>query len=131
VVIVDEAYIDFAPAGSSVIPLIKKYDNLLVIRTLSKSAALAGLRVGFAIGDANLITALRAVRDSFNSYTVDALAQIGARAAVLDRAYYAKTARKVVEVREKVSAALRGMGATVLPSAANFIFVRLPGIGGK
>jgi histidinol-phosphate aminotransferase len=130
VIIVDEAYIDFAPGECSVVPLINKYDNLLVVRTLSKSASLAGLRVGYCMGCENLIAALKAVRDSFNSYTVDAVSQAGARAALLDTAYFQRVTEHVSATRSAAIATLCSIGCEVLPSAANFVLTRFPGLSG-
>jgi histidinol-phosphate aminotransferase len=124
VLVVDEAYIDFG--GETAIPLIAKYPNLLVVQTLSKSRALAGLRVGFAAGHVDLIEALERVKNSFNSYPLDRLAQAGAIAAFADRDYFAQTCKAVVASREKMIAALHELGFDVLPSAANFIFARHP-----
>jgi len=123
-VVVDEAYIDFG--GESAVPLTRKYDNLLVVHTLSKSRSLAGLRVGYAIGQRPLIDALERVKDSFNSYPLDRVAQAGATAAIEDVAWFDETRAKVIEVRERVSAALRQRGFEVLPSQANFVFTRHP-----
>jgi histidinol-phosphate aminotransferase len=132
VVVIDEAYAAFGAASGaeSLVPFINEYPNLLTVHTLSKSASLAGLRVGFAIGNEELIDGLCRVRDSFNSYTVDRLAQAGAAAALSDAAYYDGINRRVVATRERVSAALAGMGFTVIPSAANFVFVRSPNMDG-
>lgn len=124
VVVVDEAYIDFG--GESAIALVDRYPNLLVTQTLSKSRSLAGLRVGFAIGQRGLIEALERVKDSFNSYPVDRLAEAGAVAAYEDRDYFEQTRRQVIESREAVTAQLQTMGFQVLPSAANFVFARHP-----
>jgi len=129
VVIVDEAYVDFG--GESAVPLIAKYPNLLVVQTASKSRSLAGLRVGWAMGDANLIAGLCCVRDSINSYTVDRIAMAGAAAAVADESYFQEVCRRVMETRERTAKALRGMGFTVLPSKTNFLFVKHPAKGGK
>ncbi len=118
VVVVDEAYVDFG--GESAVPLVRTYPNLLVIQTFSKSRALAGLRVGFAIGQRPLIEALERVKDSFNSYPLDRLALAGAVAALEDEACS----------RQRLAAALLGLGFEVLPSAANFLFVRHPGRSG-
>ncbi len=121
-VIVDEAYVAFG--AQSALPLIKNYENLAVVRTFSKSHSLAGLRVGYVAAQKGLVDALCAVKDSFNSYTVDMLAQAGAAAAIRDKAYYAKTTADIISERERVSSALRQMGYGVLESAANFIFVK-------
>jgi histidinol-phosphate aminotransferase len=121
-VVIDEAYIDFG--GETAIPLTRKYDNLLVIHTLSKSRSMAGLRVGFAIGQRPLIEALERVKDSFNSYPIDRLAEAGATAAIEDVEWFDATRRKVMESRERVTGALRQRGFEVLPSQANFVFAR-------
>lgn len=128
-VIVDEAYVDFG--ADSAVGLIGKYPNLLVVQTASKSRSLAGLRVGWAMGNENLIAGMRLVRDSINSYTVDRLAQAGARAALEDEDYFQATRKKVMATRERAAEALRGRGFTVLPSQANFLFVRHPDHGGR
>lgn len=120
VVIVDEAYIDFAT--ESAVNLTKKYDNLLVIQTMSKSRSLAGLRVGLAIGNEQLINALVRMKDSFNSYPVDRLAQAGAIEAMKDVAYFEKTTEKIISTRERTIEALTALGFNVLSSAANFVF---------
>ncbi|MBL0374089.1 histidinol-phosphate transaminase [Rhizobium sp. KVB221] len=127
-VVIDEAYIDFG--GETAIPLTRKYDNLLVIHTLSKSRSMAGLRVGFAIGQRHLIEALERVKDSFNSYPIDRLAEAGATAAIEDVAWFDETRHKVMESRDRVTGALRQRGFEVLPSLANFIFARHPGHSG-
>ena len=124
VVLVDEAYVDFG--AQSAAGLVPEYDNLVVVHTLSKSRSLAGLRVGYALGQPNLTAALRCVRDSINSYTVDRLAQAGGAAAMRDRAYFEATAAKVQATRERTAARLRELGFTVYPSAANFIFISHP-----
>jgi len=124
VVLVDEAYVDFGAA--SAISLIDKYPNLLVVHTLSKSRSLAGLRVGFAVGQRHLIDALERVKNSFNSYPLDRLAQAGAAAAYDDTAYFGRTCRAVMQAREHLTLQLQGLGFTVLPSAANFVFARHP-----
>ena len=124
VVIIDEAYIDFAP--ESAVALTRKYENLLVIPTLSKSRALAGLRVGFALGNEQLIQALVRMKDSFNSYPVDRLAMAGATAAIRDKAYFEAARDKVIATREWTTAKLTQEGFRVLPSAANFVFATHP-----
>jgi histidinol-phosphate aminotransferase len=123
-VVVDEAYVDFG--GESAVPLVDRHPNLLVIRTFSKSHGLAGLRVGFAIGQRPLVEALERVRDSFNSYPLDRLAIAGAAAAWEDRAWFETHRDRVVASRERLAASLRDLGFDVLPSAANFLFVRHP-----
>lgn len=122
IVLVDEAYIDFG--GQSSVSLIDKYPNLLVVQTLSKSRALAGLRVGFALGQANLIEGLRRVKNSVNSYTLDRVALAGAQAAFEDEAYFQETRRKVIATREETVVRLVPLGFTVIPSQANFVFIR-------
>lgn len=124
VVVVDEAYIDFG--GETVVPLVKKYPNLLVVQTLSKSRSLAGLRVGFAIGSPELIEALVRVKDSFNSYPLDRVAQAGAAAAIDDVEYFEATCKAVIHSREMLVADLEKLGFEVIPSAANFVFARHP-----
>jgi histidinol-phosphate aminotransferase len=128
--IVDEAYIAFG-AADSVVRSINEHPNVLTIHTLSKSASLAGLRAGFAIGGEELIDGLCRIRDSFNSYSVDRLANAGAAAAITDTAYYREINRKIENTRDRIAAALRELKFTVLPSAANFLFVKAPGIGGS
>ena len=123
-VIVDEAYVDFG--GESALPLIREYPNLLVIQTCSKSRALAGLRVGFAFGNPNLIQALNCVKNSFNSYTLDRLALVGAAAAVADKEYFDTQRFKVMATRTRTTEILKEMGFQVLPSKANFIFITHP-----
>ena len=124
VVVIDEAYVDFG--GESAIALVPKYDNLLVVHTFSKSRALAGLRVGYAIGQPQLIEALERVKNSFNSYPLDRLAQAGAIAALNDRDYFAKTCQTIIASREQLVENLMALGFEVIPSAANFVFARHP-----
>lgn len=121
VVIVDEAYVDFG--GTSALPLLKEFPNLLVVQTMSKSRSLAGLRVGFAFGSENLIQALTCVKDSINSYTLDRLAILGGAAAVEDEEYFTKTCGMVAATRERTAEKLKQLGFTVLPSKSNFIFI--------
>ena len=120
VVIIDEAYIDFA--SKSATELIRKYDNILVVQTTSKSRSLAGLRVGFAMGAPSLIDALIRIKDSFNSYTLDRLALVGAKAAFEDEAYFKESVGKIVTTREETKETLQELGFKVLPSQANFVF---------
>lgn len=122
VVIVDEAYVDFG--ADSAVTLIHRFPQLLVVRTLSKSAALAGLRVGFAMGHASLIEALNVVKDSFNSYPLDRLALAGAQAAIEDDAHLQTLAARITASRQWLVAQLAGLGFDCLPSSANFVFVR-------
>ncbi|OYW37961.1 MAG: histidinol-phosphate transaminase [Hydrogenophilales bacterium 12-61-10] len=124
VVVIDEAYIDFG--GESAVGLVVRYPQLLVTRTLSKSHALAGLRVGYAIGQSHLIEALNRVKDSFNSYPLDRFAQAGALASMQDHGYFEAVCARVVATRSRLIEAMAEMGFDVLPSAANFIFARHP-----
>jgi histidinol-phosphate aminotransferase len=127
-VVIDEAYVDFG--ADSAVPLVKRHDNLLVVQTLSKSRALAGLRVGFAIGQRPLIEALERVKDSFNSYPLGMLAQAGAIAAIKDEAWFEETRGRIIASREKLTRGLTNLGFEVLPSVANFVFARHPAHGG-
>lgn len=129
VVIVDEAYVDFG--CESAVGLIGAFPNLLVTQTASKSRSLAGLRVGWAMGDPNLIAAMCCVRDSINSYTVDRVAQAAAVAAIQDEAYFQETCRAIMSTRERTFARLRDLGFLVEPSKANFLFARHPALPGK
>lgn len=122
VLLVDEAYVAFAP--ETTLPLLKEFDNLLIVRTFSKSHALAGMRVGYALGSRELIDYLRRIRDSFNSYPLDVIAQHAAAASILDTAYTDTTVGLVKEARDKCYAALTKAGVRVLPSATNFLFVK-------
>lgn len=120
VVIVDEAYIDFG--GVSALPLIEKYDNLLVVQTFSKSRAMAGMRIGFCIGNEKLIRYLNDAKFSFNSYTMNYPAQIFGVEAVRDDAYFKATTAKIAATRERVKGELAQLGFTFPDSKANFIF---------
>ncbi len=122
VVVVDEAYVDFG--CESAISLVDRFPQLLVVHTLSKSRSLAGLRVGYAVGNAALIEGLNRVKDSFNSYPLGRVAQAGALAAMRDRQWFDSTCAKVVATRRQLVAELVAIGFEVLPSAANFIFAR-------
>ncbi len=124
VVLIDEAYVDFG--GDSAIPLVERYPNLLVVQTFSKSRSLAGLRIGFAVGQPALIEALERVKNSFNSYPLDRLSIAGGVAAVEDEAHFRAGCARIVVTRERLSAELAKLGFDVLPSAANFIFARHP-----
>lgn len=128
VVIVDEAYIAFG--AQSAVSLIPKYQNLLIVRTLSKSHALAGMRIGYALGQPHLIEGLERIRDSFNSYPLDSVAQRVGAAAMLDSGYYKESAKKIIATRERISIELKELGFIVLPSSANFLFVSKPGTAG-
>ncbi|RUM09765.1 histidinol-phosphate transaminase [Rhizobium chutanense] len=122
VVVIDEAYVDFG--GESAIPLISQYPNLLVIQTLSKSRSFAGLRVGFALGQRELIEALERVKDSFNSYPLDRLAQVAATAAIKDEAWFETCRSKLLASRDDLVRELEALAFQVLPSQANFVFAR-------
>lgn len=125
VVVIDEAYVDFG--GESAAALVPEYDNLLVVHTLSKSRALAGLRVGYALGHPALVEGLGRVKNSFNSYPLDVLAQRAAQASLEDEAWFRESCAKVVENREFLREGLERLGFEVLPSRANFLFTRHPG----
>lgn len=122
VVVVDEAYIDFG--GESAAQLVQRYPNLLVVQTFSKSRALAGLRVGFALGDSELIEGLERVKNSFNSYPLDRLATAGAIAAIEDETYFKQSCEKIIYTRDTLTQFLEDNGFEVIPSAANFVFTR-------
>ena len=124
VVVIDEAYIDFG--GDTAIALVNRHDNLLVIRTLSKSHSLAGLRVGYAVGNSVLIEALDRIKNSVNSYPLDRLAIAGASAAIDDREHFETTRQAVMKSRASLVGELETLGFDVLPSAANFVFARHP-----
>lgn len=124
VVILDEAYVDFG--GHSAIDLINTYENLLVVHTFSKSRSLAGLRIGVAYGSDALLSILDAVKNSYNSYTVDSVAMAAAIASVQDDAYFQQTVKKIVATRDRTAAALASLGFTVCPSHSNFLFVTHP-----
>ena len=120
VVIVDEAYVDFG--GVPPLPLLKKYDNLLVVQTFSKSRAMAGMRIGFCIGSEKMIRYLQDVKFSFNSYTMNLPAQILGAEAVRDDAYFKETTARIVATRERVKGELKKLGFSFPDSSANFIF---------
>ncbi|MBP3569535.1 MAG: histidinol-phosphate transaminase [Lachnospiraceae bacterium] len=120
VVIIDEAYVDFG--GESALPLVDKYDNLLVVQTFSKSRSMAGMRIGFAIGNKELIDAMYAVRNSYNSYTMNMPSILCGVEAVKDHAYFDKTRQAIMETRTETAKKLEALGFTVLPSSANFLF---------
>ncbi len=129
VVVIDEAYCDFCDCTA--IGLIKKYENLLIVRTFSKSYALAGARIGFALGNKELITDLEKAKFSFNPYNINRLSiEIGA-AAMNDREYFEKTVAIIKENRDKLTNDLKELGFTVLPSGANFVFAKKDGFDGE
>lgn len=128
-VVVDEAYVDFG--AQSAVGLLARHDNLVVVQTLSKSRSLAGLRVGFAMASPNIIDGLIRIKDSFNSYPVDRLAQAGALASLLDTAYFEQTRLEVMQTRDELlTPRLTDLGFQVLPSRANFVFARHPNRSG-
>ena len=120
VVIIDEAYVDFG--GYSSVELTKKYENLLITGTFSKSRSLAGMRIGYAIGSKTLISVLEAVKNSYNSYTLNSVSMAAGTAAIKDRAYFESTVSKVIATRQRVAEELRALGFTVLNSQTNFLF---------
>ena len=124
VVVIDEAYVDFG--AESAVPLINQFDNLLVVQTLSKSRSLAGLRVGFALGHADLIEGLERVKNSFNCYPLDSIALAGAVAAIEDLDYFEQTCAAIIATRDRLTSHMIELGFDVLASRANFIFVRHP-----
>ncbi len=124
VVIVDEAYVDFG--ATSVQPLLKKYNQLLIVRTFSKSRSMAGLRLGYAIGNKKLIKYLYDVKFSFNSYTINQPTIILGQAVLRDRPYFEKTVRQIEETREKSASRLESLGFKVFKSKTNFLFVTHP-----
>jgi histidinol-phosphate aminotransferase len=128
-VVIDEAYVDFGAETS--VPLIHDHPNLLVVQTMSKSRALAGLRVGYAIGDAGLIEALTRVKDSFNSYPLGRPAQAGALASIEDEVFFQQSRAAVMHNRTRLIGALGQLGFEVLPSSANFVFARHPRRSGQ
>jgi len=123
-VVIDEAYVDFG--AQSAVSLINDHPNLLVVHSLSKSRALAGLRVGYALGSAQLVEGLERVKNSFNSYPLDRVAQAGAIAAIDDDDFFKASCQEVMATREQLTRALQSLGFEVLPSKANFVFARHP-----
>ena len=119
IVIIDEAYIDFG--GESAISLLDKYENLVIVQTMSKSRSLAGLRVGYAFASAELISVLEAVKNSYNSYTMDSIAISAAAASLADNEYFKDTCNKIINTRQKTIQALEKLGFDVVPSMANFV----------
>lgn len=124
IVVVDEAYIDFG--GVSALALLTRYENLLVVRTYSKSRSMAGVRIGYAVGNPELIRAMQDVKYSFNSYTMNQAALVCGVEAVKDKAYFEESVRKIIETREWAKGRLEELGFCCLDSSANFIFARHP-----
>lgn len=122
VVLIDEAYMDFGE--ESVVSLVNEYENLLVTRTLSKSYSLAGLRIGFAIGNKDLIEGMNRIKNSFNSYPIDRIAQIAAIEAIKDVEYFNETKSMIIATRERIACELEKLGFIVLDSKTNFLFIR-------
>ncbi|NMA24498.1 MAG: histidinol-phosphate transaminase, partial [Clostridiales bacterium] len=129
VVIIDEAYVDFG--GTSVVSLIERYDNLLVVHTCSKSRSLAGARLSFTFGCEALISDIDRIRYSFNSYNVTRMTLTAGEAAIDDEAYYAEMREKIVRTRNRTAAGLKALGFVMTDSKANFLFARHPGISGR
>lgn len=124
VIIIDEAYIDFG--GESALPLIDKYENLLVVQTFSKSRSMAGMRIGYAFGSRRLIRALNDVKNSYNSYTINMPAAVAGPEAVKDKAYFEEHVNKIISTREWTKKELERLGFTVLDSSTNFLFATHP-----
>ena len=122
VVIIDEAYVDYG--AESAVPLIPEFPNLLVVQTFSKSRGLAGLRLGYALGQENLIEALQRVKNSFNSYPIDSLTSALAQASIADEGYFQQCRKQVIASRERLRTELQQLGFEVFPSSSNFVFVR-------
>lgn len=120
VVIVDEAYVDFG--GTSALPLLREYENLVITQTFSKSRSMAGMRIGCALAGRELISALYAAKDSYNSYPLDSVAIEAGAASVADEEYFNSTLKKVIATRERLAAALREMGFSLPDSSTNFLF---------
>lgn len=129
IVIVDEAYIDFG--GQTCVPLIDKYENLVVIQTFSKSRSFAGARLGVALGNKNVISHLYDVKNSFNSYPIDYITQQIALASVLDSQDMKEKCKKIIQTRERTKKELKQLGFVVPDSYANFVFVKHPQIDGE
>ena len=128
-VVVDEAYIDFG--GESCVPLVKKYDNLLVTQTFSKSRSMAGARLGFGIGCKAVIEDLTRIRYSTNPYNVNRMTAAAGVGALADEKYFAENCQKIMENREFLSKELRALGFTLTPSKANFVFAKHSNVGGE
>jgi len=129
IIIVDEAYIEFG--GQSAVSLIEKYPNLLVVRTMSKSHSLAGLRMGYAMGQPHLIDGIIRIKNSFNSYTCDTIAQAGATESILDADYMKDGCKKVIKTREHTITELKKLGFKMTDSKSNFLFIMHPDFDGQ
>lgn len=129
VVIIDEAYVDFG--GTTAVPLLKEFDNLVITRTFSKSRSMAGMRLGWAIGCKEAVAAIYAAKDSMNSYPVDSIAQAAGVASIKDEEYFQATLKKVIATRERLTAELRSMGFSLPDSQTNFLFATHPKFSAK
>ena len=129
VVIIDEAYVDFG--GTTAVPLLKEYENLVITRTFSKSRSMAGMRLGWAMGGKEVISAIYAAKDSMNSYPVDSIAQAAGVAAIEDEEYFQSTLKKVIATRYRLTAELRGMGFSLPDGQTNFVFATHPRYSAK
>lgn len=129
VVIADEAYVDFG--GTSAVPLLKEYENLVVVQTFSKSRSMAGMRIGYALAGKEIISALYAAKDSYNSYPLDSVAIAAGVASVEDEEYFRATVQKVVETRQRLTRELRAIGFDVTDSSTNFLFAEHPNYRAK
>ncbi len=129
IVIVDEAYVDFG--GESALPLLDTYDNLVVVRTFSKSRSMAGARIGYLVGSQEAVAALKAVKESVNSYTMNHLTIAMGAASVADDAYFQKGLQQVMATRERTVTTLEALGFAVLPSQTNFVFAKHKSVSGK
>lgn len=127
--VVDEAYVDFG--GQSCIPLLSEFENLVIVRTFSKSFCGAGMRLGYIVASPQLVEAVTTVKNSLNHFPIDAVSQVAGIASCHAAAYYAGCAKKIMEEREKFSGFLKSCGWYVIPSATNFVFTRKDGINGE
>jgi histidinol-phosphate aminotransferase len=129
IVLIDEAYIDFG--GESAVPLINRYENLLVVGTFSKSRSLAGARIGYAVASPPLIQDLDTIRNSFNPYNLSRMSMAAGEAALIEQAYYTNNCLEIVRVREKTAERLKKLGFVLTDSRANFLFARHPKHSGR
>ena len=129
VVIIDEAYVNFG--GETALPLLDKYDNIFIVRTFSKDAALAGLRVGYGVGSPKLIAVIKAVKNALNPYNVDSIAENLAAAAVKSWDYYEQTCQKIIATRERFAEGLEALGFRVLASQTNFVLAEPPRVSAE
>jgi histidinol-phosphate aminotransferase len=129
VVVIDEAYVDFG--GETAVPLIRKYDNLLIVQTFSKSRSMAGARLGIAIGNPALIADLRAIQFSTNPFNVNAMTMAAGVGALEDKEYFESNCAKIIANREWTTAELAKLGFTTIPSQTNFILTKTSAVGGK